>query len=116
VDRSAAYAARWVAKNIVAAGLADRCTLQVSYAIGVAKPMSLLVNTHGTGKVDDRKLEGMVNEVADLSPYGIRMALDLYKPIYQRTASYGHFGRDPEVDGGFSWEALDLVEKLKAAA
>lgn len=116
VDRSAAYAARWVAKNIVAAGLADRCTLQVSYAIGVAKPMSLLVNTHGTGKVDDRKLEGMVNEVADLSPYGIRMALDLYKPIYQRTASYGHFGRDPEADGGFSWEALDLVEKLKAAA
>ena len=116
VDRSAAYAARWVAKNIVAAGLADRCTLQVSYAIGVAKPMSLLVNTHGTGKVDDRKLEGMVNEVADLSPYGIRKALDLYKPIYQRTASYGHFGRDPEADGGFSWEALDLVEKLKAAA
>ena len=115
VDRSAAYAARWVAKNIVAAGLAERCTLQVSYAIGVAKPMSLLVNTHGTGTLNDRKLEGMVGEVVDLSPYGIRMALDLYKPIYQRTASYGHFGRDPEADGGFSWEALDLVEKLKAA-
>ena len=115
VDRSAAYAARWVAKNIVAAGLADRCTLQVSYAIGVAKPMSLLVDTHGTGKIDDRKLEGIVNEVVDLSPYGIRTALDLYKPIYQRTASYGHFGRDAQADGGFSWEALNLVDQFKAA-
>ena len=115
VDRSAAYAARWVAKNIVAAGFAERCTLQLSYAIGVAKPLSLLVNTHGTGKVNDRKLEGLVNEVVDLSPYGIRMALDLYKPIYQRTAAYGHFGRPPDPDGGFSWEAVDLVDKLKAA-
>ena len=115
VDRSAAYAARWVAKNIVAADLADRCTLQVSYAIGVAKPMSLLVNTHGTGRVDDRRLEAAVNAVVDLSPYGIRTALDLYKPIYQRTASYGHFGRDPETDGGFSWEALNLVDQFKAA-
>ena len=115
VDRSAAYAARWVAKNIVAAGLADRCTVQVSYAIGIADPMSLLVNSHGTGTVADRKLEAVVKEVVDLSPYGIRTALDLYKPIYQRTASYGHFGRDPEDDGGFSWEALNLVDCLKAA-
>ena len=116
VDRSAAYAARWVAKNLVAAGFAERCTLQVSYAIGVAKPMSLLVDTHGTGTRDDRKLESMVNEVVDLSPYGIRTALDLYRPIYQRTASYGHFGRTPDGDGGFAWEALNLVEALKAAA
>ena len=116
VDRSAAYAARWVAKNLVAAGFAERCTLQVSYAIGVAKPMSLLVDTHGTGTRDDRELEGMVNEVVDLSPYGIRTALDLYRPIYQRTASYGHFGRTPDGDGGFAWEALNLVEALKAAA
>ncbi len=116
VDRSAAYAARWVAKNLVAAGFAERCTLQVSYAIGVAKPMSLLVDTHGTGTLDDRKLEGMVNEVVDLSPYGIRTALNLYRPIYQRTASYGHFGRAPDGDGGFAWEALTLVDALKAAA
>ena len=116
VDRSAAYAARWVAKNLVAAGFAERCTLQVSYAIGVAKPMSLLVDTHGTGTRDDRKLESMVNDVVDLSPYGIRTALDLYRPIYQRTASYGHFGRTPDGDGGFAWEALNLVEALKAAA
>lgn len=115
VDRSAAYAARWVAKNLVAAGLAERCTLQLSYAIGVAKPMSLLVNTHGTGQLDDRRLEEIVNDTVDLSPSGIRTALDLYRPIYQRTASYGHFGREVEVDGGFSWEALSLVDSFLEA-
>ena len=115
VDRSAAYAARYVAKNVVAAGLADKCIIQVSYAIGVSKPLSLYVNTMGTGKVDEHTLVRAINEVMDLSPRGIREHLNLNRPIYARTAAYGHFGRDPEPDGGFSWERTDLVEPLKAA-
>ncbi|MDA0354672.1 MAG: methionine adenosyltransferase [Proteobacteria bacterium] len=115
VDRSAAYAARYLAKNIVAAGLADRCTLQVSYAIGVSKPLSIYVDTHGTGQVDDALIESAVSKVMDLSPLGIQTHLDLCKPIYARTAAYGHFGREPQADGGFSWERIDLVEALKKA-
>jgi len=115
VDRSAAYAARYLAKNIVAADLADRCTLQVSYAIGVSKPLSIYVDTHGTGQVDDALIESAVSKVMDLSPLGIRTHLDLCKPIYARTAAYGHFGREPQADGGFSWERIDLVEALKKA-
>jgi S-adenosylmethionine synthetase len=115
VDRSAAYAARYVAKNIVAAGFADKCTIQVSYAIGVAKPISLFVNTHGTGTVPEPILEQAINKSIDLSPMGIRRHLDLHKPIYARTAAYGHFGRAPEADGGFSWEKTDLVEALQNA-
>ncbi|MDH5750495.1 MAG: methionine adenosyltransferase, partial [Rhodospirillales bacterium] len=115
VDRSAAYAARYLAKNIVAAGLADRCTLQLSYAIGVSKPLSILVDTHGTGTVDEEAIEKAVSQVMDLSPRGIREHLGLNRPIFQRTAAYGHFGRAPEADGGFSWEKTDLVEALKKA-
>ena len=115
VDRSAAYAARYLAKNVVAAGLADRCTLQVSYAIGVAKPLSIYVDTHGTGQVDEAAIEKAVAEVMDLTPRGIRTHLDLNKPIYARTSAYGHFGRAPEADGGFSWERTDLVEALTKA-
>ena len=115
VDRSAAYAARYLAKNIVAADLADRCTIQLAYAIGVAKPLSVYVDLHGTGKVDEAVLERALSEVMDLSPSGIRRALDLNKPVYARTAAYGHFGREPDADGGFSWEKTDLVEALKAA-
>ena len=115
VDRSAAYAARYVAKNIVAAGLAERCALQVAYAIGVAKPLSIYVDTYGTGKLDDQKLEGIVSEVMDLSPRGIREHLQLSRPIYERSAAYGHFGRQPDNDGGFSWEKLDLVEAINSA-
>jgi len=115
VDRSAAYAARYLAKNVVAAGLADRCTLQVSYAIGVAKPLSIYVDTHGTGKVPDAQIEKAVAVCMDLTPRGIRMHLGLNKPIYARTAAYGHFGRTPEADGGFSWERTDLIEALKKA-
>ncbi len=115
VDRSAAYAARYVAKNLVAAGLAERCTLQVAYAIGVAKPLSIYVDTYGTGKLDDQKLEGIVSEVMDLSPRGIREHLQLSRPIYERSAAYGHFGRQPDNDGGFSWEKLDLVESFNSA-
>jgi len=115
VDRSAAYAARYVAKNIVAAGFADRCTIQVSYAIGVSKPLSVYVETYGTGRVAEERLVGAISEVIDLSPRGIREHLALSRPIYARTAAYGHFGRAPEPDGGFSWEKLDLVEPLKAA-
>ncbi|OYU18602.1 MAG: methionine adenosyltransferase [Rhodobacteraceae bacterium PARR1] len=115
VDRSAAYAARYLAKNVVAAGLADRCTLQVSYAIGVAKPLSIYVDTHGTGKVEAAAIEAAVMECMDLTPRGIRTHLDLNKPIYARTSAYGHFGRAPEKDGGFSWERTDLADKLKAA-
>lgn len=115
VDRSAAYAARYLAKNVVAAGLAHRCTIQLSYAIGVAKPLSVYVDTHGTSDIDNAKLEVAVAEVMDLSPKGIRTHLGLNKPIYARTAAYGHFGREPEADGGFSWEKIDLVEALKAA-
>lgn len=113
VDRSAAYAARYVAKNIVAAGYADRCTLQVSYAIGVSKPISLFVNTHGTGNVPEDVLVKAIGQVIDLSPRGIREHLKLNRPIYARTAAYGHFGREPEADGGFSWEKLDLVTPLQ---
>jgi S-adenosylmethionine synthetase len=115
VDRSAAYAARYVAKNIVAAGYADKCTIQVSYAIGVAKPISLFVNTHGTGTVPEAVLEQAINKSIDLSPKGIRTHLELNKPIYARTAAYGHFGRAPEADGGFSWEKTDLVPALQKA-
>jgi len=113
VDRSAAYAARYLAKNIVAAGMADRCTIQLAYAIGVSQPLSVYVNTHGTGKVDDEALSTLISEVMDLRPSGIRQHLGLNRPIYARTAAYGHFGRAPEADGGFSWEKLDLVETLK---
>ncbi len=115
VDRSAAYAARYVAKNVVAAGLADKCTIQVAYAIGVSKPLSVYVETHGTGKVDSERLTKVLQEMVDLSPRGIRERLQLNRPIYARTAAYGHFGRAPEVDGGFSWERTDLVDDLKAA-
>jgi S-adenosylmethionine synthetase len=115
VDRSAAYAARYLAKNVVAAGLADRCTLQVSYAIGVAKPLSIYVDTHGTGQVEAERIEKAVAECMDLTPRGIREHLGLNKPIYSRTAAYGHFGREPEADGGFSWEHTDLIEALKKA-
>jgi S-adenosylmethionine synthetase len=113
VDRSAAYAARYLAKNVVAAGLAERCTIQVSYAIGVAKPMSIYVDTHGTGSVPDAELEKVIWGAMDLTPRGIRTHLDLNKPIYSRTAAYGHFGRAPEADGGFSWEKTDLIDTLK---
>jgi S-adenosylmethionine synthetase len=113
VDRSAAYAARYLAKNIVAAGYAEACTIQVSYAIGVSKPLSLYVNTHQTGTVPEAVLLKAINEHMDLSPRGIREHLKLNRPIYARTSSYGHFGREPEADGGFSWEKTDLVEKLR---
>jgi S-adenosylmethionine synthetase len=113
VDRSAAYAARYLAKNVVAAGLADKCCLQLSYAIGVAKPLSIYADLYGTGRVDEGVLEQVIGEVIDLSPRGIRERLGLSRPIYRRTASYGHFGRAPEADGGFSWERLDLVDALK---
>jgi len=115
VDRSAAYAARYLAKNVVAAKLAKRCTIQLSYAIGVAQPLSVYVDTHGTGKVADSKIEKALRKVMDLSPRGIRTHLDLNKPIYARTTSYGHFGRKPDKDGGFSWEKTDLTAKLKKA-
>ena len=115
VDRSAAYAARYLAKNVVAAGLADKCTIQVAYAIGVADPMSLLVDTHGTGKVDEKKLEKALPEIFPLRPTAIRRTLKLNRPIYRRTAAYGHFGRAPERDGGFSWEQTNLVSQLKSA-
>ncbi len=115
VDRSAAYAARYIAKNVVAAGLAEKCTLQLSYAIGVSKPLSIYVDFSGTGHVDAQKLEKAIAEVMDLSPRGIREHLGLNRPIYQRTAAYGHFGRKPDNDGGFAWEKLDLVEPLKDA-
>lgn len=115
VDRSAAYACRYLAKNVVAAGLCDRCTVQVSYAIGVSKPLSINVNLHDTGKVDERKLEEVLMQVIDLSPLGIRTVLGLNRPIYARTAAYGHFGREPDADGGFSWERVDLSDELKRA-
>lgn len=115
VDRSAAYAARYLAKNVVAAGLADKCTLQLAYAIGVARPLSIYIDTHGTGKVSEDKLEQAVAQSMDLTPRGIRKHLDLNKPIYARTAAYGHFGRAPDSDGGFSWEKTDLADALKKA-
>jgi S-adenosylmethionine synthetase len=113
VDRSAAYAARYLAKNVVAAGLAERCTIQLSYAIGVAKPLSIYADTHGTGEVPEQVIEKAVARVMDLTPRGIRTHLQLNRPIYQRTAAYGHFGRAPEADGGFSWERTDLADALK---
>jgi S-adenosylmethionine synthetase len=115
VDRSAAYAARYLAKNVVAAKLADRCTIQLSYAIGVAKPLSIYVDLHGTGKVDEAKLEAVLGTVMDLTPRGIRTHLQLNKPIYAKSAAYGHFGRKAGRDGSFSWEKTDLVDALKKA-
>ena len=115
VDRSAAYAARYLAKNVVAAGLADKCVIQLSYAIGVSRPLSVYVNTLETGKVDEAKLSTQLQELMDLSPRGIRTHLGLNKPIYARTSAYGHFGRTPTADGGFSWEKTDLVDALKRA-
>ncbi len=115
VDRSAAYAARYLAKNVVAAGLADRCTIQLSYAIGVAEPLSVYVDTHGTGKVEEARLETILPQLMNLKPRGIRQHLDLNKPIFARTSAYGHFGREPDAEGGFSWEKTDLAEKIKAA-
>ncbi len=115
VDRSAAYAARYLAKNIVAAGMAERCTLQISYAIGVSKPLSIYADLHGTGEVSEEAVEKAIEQAMDLTPRGIREHLGLNKPIYQRTSAYGHFGRAPEADGGFSWEKTDLIEALKAA-
>jgi len=115
VDRSAAYAARYLAKNVVAAGLARRCTLQISYAIGVSRPLSIYVDTHGTGALPDAEIERAVAQAMDLTPSGIRQHLGLDRPIYARTAAYGHFGRAPDADGGFSWERTDLAEALKAA-
>ena len=115
VDRSAAYAARYLAKNVIAAGLADRCTIQLSYAIGVAQPLSVYVDLHGTGKVAESDVETALRQVMDLSPTGIRKHLDLNKPIYAKTASYGHFGRKAGRDGSFSWEKTDLVKALKSA-
>ncbi|CAN2532098.1 S-adenosylmethionine+synthase [Methylocapsa aurea] len=114
VDRSAAYAARYLAKNIVAAGLADRATLQLSYAIGVAEPLSIYVDLHGTGQVPEDKLEALLPQIMRLSPRGIREHLQLNKPIYARTSAYGHFGRTPDEEGGFSWERADLADALKA--
>ncbi len=115
VDRSAAYAARYLAKNVVAAGLAGRCVIQLSYAIGVSRPLSVYVDCQGTGQVDEARLAEVLQEVMDLSPRGIREHLGLSKPIYARTSAYGHFGREPEPDGGFSWERTDLVDELRGA-
>jgi S-adenosylmethionine synthetase len=116
VDRSAAYAARYLAKNVVASGLSDYCTIQLAYAIGVAKPLSIYVDLGGNpNKIDVAKLEQVVGELMDLTPRGIRKHLDLNKPIYARTSAYGHFGREPDKEGGFSWEKTDLADKLKSA-
>ena len=115
VDRSAAYAARYLAKNVVAAGLADKCTIQLSYAIGVSKPLSIYCDTFGTSEVDNEAIEAAVAQAMDLTPRGIREHLSLNRPIYERTAVYGHFGRAPDADGGFSWERTDLADVLKAA-
>jgi len=115
VDRSAAYAARYLAKNIVAAGMAERATIQLSYAIGVSKPLSIYVDTHGTGEIEAAAIEAAIPKVMDLTPRGIRTHLSLNRPIYARTSAYGHFGREPEADGGFSWERTDLAEALKKA-
>ncbi|HLB79026.1 MAG TPA: methionine adenosyltransferase [Dongiaceae bacterium] len=115
VDRSAAYAARYLAKNVVAAGFADRCTIQLSYAIGVARPLSVYIDTHGTGVIGEDRLARALCDLVDLSPRGIREHLELNRPIYARTAAYGHFGRAADADGGFSWERLDLVDSLRSA-
>ncbi|KAK0341967.1 hypothetical protein LTR94_024211 [Friedmanniomyces endolithicus] len=117
VDRSAAYACRYLAKNVVAAGLADRCTIQISYAIGVAKPQSIHVDMHGTGKVAESLLESkLLGLIGGATPRAIREHLGLNKPVYARTTAYGHFGREPDADGGFSWEKTDLVDQLKTLA
>ena len=113
VDRSAAYMARYLAKNIVASGIADRCTIQIAYAIGIAKPLSLYVNTHNTSKIADSKIINIINQLVDLSPRAIRGHLKLNRPIYQRTAAFGHFGRNPDQDGGFSWENVSLIAKIQ---
>jgi S-adenosylmethionine synthetase len=115
VDRSAAYVSRYLAKNVVAAGLADKCTIQLSYAIGVSHPLSVYVDTHGTGQVDEDKLSSVLQQMVNLSPRGIRTHLKLNRPIYARTAAYGHFGRQPDGDGGFSWEKTDIADALKGA-
>ena len=115
MDRSAAYAARYLAKNIVAADLAERCVIQLAYAIGVSKPLSLYVDTQNTGKVDEDQLAKILQDVVDLSPRGIREHLKLNRPIYARTSAYGHFGRDAEEDGGFSWERTDIAQILRSA-
>ncbi|MEI4485816.1 methionine adenosyltransferase [Frigidibacter sp. MR17.14] len=115
VDRSAAYAARYLAKNVVASGMAKRCTIQLAYAIGVAKPLAIYADTYGTGEVPEAEIERAVAQAMDLTPRGIREHLQLNRPIYQRTAAYGHFGRQPDNDGGFSWEKTDLAEALKKA-
>ena len=112
VDRSAAYISRYLAKNIVAAGLASKCLIQLSYAIGVAKPLSIYVDTYGTGTKYEKKLEETLPNIVDLSPKGIIKKLGLRKPIYKRTAAYGHFGRKPATDGGFSWEKTDLIDQI----
>ena len=116
VDRSAAYACRWLAKNVVAAGLSERCTIQVSYAIGVSKPLSLYVDLHDSGEIDEARLEDALRQMVDLSPRGIRTRLQLNRPIYARTAAYGHFGRKPDNEGGFSWEKTDLADELRKLA
>jgi len=113
VDRSAAYASRYAAKNIVAAGYAEKCTIQLSYAIGISKPLSVFIDTHGTGIVPEAIIAEKLQQVMDFSPRGIRRHLQLNKPIFARTAKYGHFGREPEADGGFSWEKTDLVTDLQ---
>ena len=115
VDRSAAYAGRYLAKNVVAAGLADKCTIQLAYAIGVSKPLSVYIDTYGTGKVDEDAIAAKLCELVDLSPRGIREHLELSRPVYARTAAYGHFGRAPDADGGFSWERTDIADALKSA-
>ena len=115
VDRSGAYVARYLAKNVVAAGLAERCVIQLAYAIGVSKPLALYVNTDGTGRVEETRLAAVLQELVDLTPNGIRRHLGLMRPIYERTAAYGHFGRDAQTDGGFSWEATNLTADLKSA-
>jgi len=116
VDRSAAYVSRYLAKNVVASGLAKKCTIQLSYAIGVAKPLSVYVDLHGTGEIDEAVLEKRLPEMVNLSPRGIRTHLGLNRAIYARTSAYGHFGRTPDADGGFSWERTDLAEQLKSLA
>ena len=116
VDRSAAYASRYLAKNVVAAGLADRCCIQLSYAIGVDRPLSIFAETYGTGKVSNGTIQKAISESMDLSPKGIIKHLKLRRPIYERTAAYGHFGRQPEGDGGFSWERLDLIDEINSRA
>jgi len=115
VDRSAAYAARYLAKNVVAADLADQCIIQLAYAIGVSKPLSVYIDTKGTARVDEGRISEVLQEMVNLSPRGIREHLELSRPIYARTSAYGHFGRAPDSDGGFSWEKTDLVDGLKSA-